>query len=331
MKTKMKGKDFITLMDYSKEEIETIFELALDFKKRISVGDNSIDLLKKKTLGMLFLEASTRTRISFETAMTQLGGHAQYYSPEQLQLKNKESWVDTAKVMDRYIDGVLIRWYGEKGSYGSGRDVLDTFAANADIPVVNAGDDKEHPCQILTDILTMKEKFGPTFAEKKVVLSWVYAPRVKNRGIAQCMAVAAATLGMNLTFAFPPGYEIDPAYMEWAISAAKKSGGKIEIKRDLNEAVTGAHVVYAKSFGSYTLTPEEDMVKRQNLKHWIISPEHFERADPHAVFMHALPIDRNLEARDEIIDGPHSIIYDEAENRLHIQKAILSLIMAGGM
>jgi ornithine carbamoyltransferase len=326
MKTKMRGKDFISLMDYSREEMESIFEVALDLKRKFAKGESSADLLPHKTLGMLFFQTSTRTRISFETAMTQLGGHAQYYSPEQLQLKVGESWEDTARVMNRYLDGLAIRTYGT-GKYGTGREIIDTFAANAEIPVINANDDKEHPCQVLTDILTMMEKFGPEFKQKKFVLSWAYSPRGKPRGIPQSMVIAAAKLGMNLTFAFPEGYDLDPVYMEQARQLAKASGAKIEIIRNLEEALKGAHVIYAKSFSSHTLSPESDAARRDSFKDWIIRPEHFTLVQPEAVFMHALPADRNVEVREEVLDGPYSIIYDQAENRLHVQKAILSLII----
>jgi ornithine carbamoyltransferase len=327
MKTKMKGKDFVTLMDYTEEELETIFEVALDLKRRAATGESQANLLPEKTLGMLFLQPSTRTRISFETAMTQLGGHAQYYSPEQLQLKNKEAWVDTASVMGRYLDGIILRTYGLEGPYGVGRQIIDTFAAHADVPVINACDDQEHPCQVMADILTVMEKFGPNYKKRKYVMCWVYAPRPKNLGIPQCTAIAAAKLGMNVTFAFPEGYEIDPVYMKNARQMAEESSATIDVVRNLAEAVQGADVIYAKSFGSHALSHEEDMSQRETLKDWIIKPEHFEKANKNAVFMHALPIDRNIEAREEVIDGPHSIIYDEAENRLHVQKAILSLVM----
>jgi ornithine carbamoyltransferase len=326
MKTNMRGKDFITLMHYSKEEMETIVETALDLKRQSARGECNSNILSGKSLGMLFLQPSTRTRISFESGMTQLGGHAQFYSPEHLQLKNKESWEDTAKVMSRYLDGLVLRTF-DTGEYGTGRDIINTFADNADIPVISAADDKEHPCQVLGDILTVREKFGTDFCNKKFVMTWVNANKIKNRGIPQCIVIAAAKLGMKLTFAFPEGYEIDPEYWEYGQMEARTSGATIEIVRNLEDALKDAHVIYAKSFGSHTLSKKDDADLRGSLKDWCIKPDHFRIADRNAIFMHCLPIERNVEATDDVVDGPHSIVYDQAENRLHIQKAIMSVVM----
>jgi len=321
----LKGRDFISLMDFSKEELETMLSVAFWLKEQTSVGVFP-ELLKGKTLGMLFAKPSTRTRVSFEAGMTQLGGHAQFYSPEHLQLAHKETMEDTARVLSRYIDGIVIRLYGLK-KYGDARKILLSMAENATIPIINALDDKEHPCQIMADIMTMREKFGD-LKGKKIVMSWAYSERIKSAGVPQTMLIAAGLLGFDLTLAYPPKYDVDPDYLEFAREAARKSGAKIEITHDIYEAAEGAHVIYAKSWGSFQMTPEEDSEYRKQFKEdWCISDKHFEKADPNAVFMHCLPADRGLEVTNELIDGPRSIVYDEAENRLHIQKAILSLIM----
>ncbi len=321
----LKGRDFISLMDFTKEELETMLEVAFWLKTQAAVGVFP-PLLKGKTLGMLFTKPSTRTRVSFEAAMTQLGGHAQFYDPEHLQLKNKETIEDTARVLSRYIDGIMIRMYGLE-KYGDARKVLRTFADNATIPVINALDDKEHPCQIMADIMTMLEKFK-NLKGKKIVMSWAYSERIKSAGVPQTMLIAAAILGFDITLAYPPKYDVDPEYLEFAEKMAKKSGSRIEITHDIYEACKGAHVIYCKSWGSFQMTKEEDAEYRKQFKEdWCISERHFKEADPNAVFMHCLPADRNLEVTDEVIDGPRSIVYDQAENRLHIQKAILSLIM----
>lgn len=322
----LKGRDFISLMDFTKEELETMLEVAFDLKRRAAVGEFP-DLLYKKTLGMLFAKPSTRTRVSFETAMTQLGGHAQYYTPETLQLAHKETMEDTARVLSRYIDGLVIRLYGLE-KYGDARRILRSMADNATIPIINALDDKEHPCQIMADIMTMREKFGNDLKGKKIVMSWAYSERIKSAGVPQTMLIAAAILGFDITLAYPPKYDVDPEYLEFAKKEAEKSGAKIEITHDIYEAAEGAHVIYAKSWGSFLMSKEEDKEYRKQFKEdWCISEKHFEKADPNAVFMHCLPADRGLEVTDEVIDGPRSIVYDEAENRLHIQKAILALIM----
>ena len=321
----LKGRDFISLMDFTKEELETMLEVAFWLKTQAAVGVFP-ELLKGKTLGMLFAKPSTRTRVSFEVGMTQLGGHAQFYDPEHLQLAHKETMEDTARVLSRYIDGIMIRLYGLE-KYGDARKILRSFADNATIPVINALDDKEHPCQIMADIMTMKEKFGD-IRDKKIVMSWAYSDRIKSAGVPQTMLIAAGIMGFNLTLAYPPKYDVDPEYPEFAKEAARKSGAHIEITHDIYEAAKDAHVIYAKSWGSFLMSKEEDAeYRKQFKKDWCISEEHFKEADPNAVFMHCLPADRNQEVTDEVIDGPRSIVYDEAENRLHIQKAIMALIM----
>jgi len=322
----LKGKDYISLMDYSKEELETLLEVSMDLKKKLMLGE-SHEYLKNKTLAMIFANPSTRTRTSFEAAMTQLGGHAQFHTPEVMQIAHHETWIDTAKVLDRYVDGIMIRMYGI-GKYGSARAILNVMAENANIPIFNALDDKEHPCQILADIMTMKEKLGPNWKEKKVVMSWAYSERVKSCGVPQTMAIAASLLGMNLTLAYPEKYDVDPKYMTFANKAAEKSGAKIEVVHDIYDASKDADVIYAKSWGSFLMSKEEDIEYRKKFKEdWKIARKHFDIANKKAIFMHCLPADRNLEVTDEIIDGPMSVVYDEAENRLHTEKAIMALAM----
>jgi ornithine carbamoyltransferase len=205
------------------------------------------------------------------------------------------------------------------------------MAEAADIPVFNALDDKEHPFQIMADIMTMIEKLGPNWREKKVVMSWAYSERVKSAGVPQTMAVAASLLGMNLTFAYPKKYDVDPEYMAFANKAAEQSGAKINVVNDVFEASKDADVIYAKSWGSFLMKPEEDQEYRKQFKNdWCISKKHFDLANKQAIFMHCQPADRNFEVTDEIIDGPMSVVYDEAENRLHTEKAILALSMRQG-
>ena len=322
----LKGKDFISLMDYSKEELETILEVAMDLKRKVAVGEPH-NYLKNKTLAMIFANPSTRTRTSFEAAMTQLGGHAQFHTPEVMQIAHHETWIDTARVMDRYTDGIMIRMYGLE-KYGQAREILRVMADNAEIPIFNALDDKEHPCQIMADIMTMMEKLGPDWKKKKIVMSWAYSERVKSAGVPQTMAIAASLLGMNLTLAYPEKYDVDPDYMAFAKKEAEKSGAKIEVVQDIYAASKGADIIYAKSWGSFLMNQEEDKEYRKQFKEdWKISKKHFDLGNKKATLMHCLPADRNLEVTDEIIDGPMSVVYDEAENRLHTEKAILALTM----
>jgi len=335
MKSNLKGRDFISIMDFNKEELETIFEIALHLKRQQAIGQTH-EVLPGKTLGMLFASPSTRTRISFETGITQLGGHGQYYSPEQLQLKNKESWRDTAEMISRFIDGFMIRLYNlktqmgaESYEYGDARKVLRGIAEYATIPVINALDDMEHPCQIMADILTMVEKFGTDYKKKKIVMGWAYDERAKSAGVPQTMAVAGGILGMNITLAYPDVkgcYDIDSDYFNFAVDAAKKSGGSINVEHDIWKASKDADVIYCKSWAR---APEAHEKNRDKFKEdWCISHKHFEKAANNAVYMHCLPAKRNQEVTDALIDDPKiSIVNDEAENRIHVQKAIMALTM----
>jgi ornithine carbamoyltransferase len=321
-------------MDFNREELETIFDVAFHLKRQWAIGEPH-PLLSGKTLGMLFASPSTRTRISFETGMTQLGGHAQYYSPDQLQLKNKESWKDTAEMISRFIDGFMIRLYNLKVQmgtdtyeYGDARSVIRAIAADATIPIINALDDKEHPCQIMGDIMTMIEKFGMDYRKKKIVMGWAYDERAKSAGVPQTMAAAAGILGMNLVLAFPDeeGYDIDPDYYNFAVEAAKKSGGSITVENDIWKACKDADVIYAKSWARKPEVHEKNREKYR--EDWCISHKHFEKAAQNAVYMHCLPAKRKQEVTDALIDDPKiSIVNDEAENRLHAQKAIMALTM----
>jgi len=322
----LRGRDFISLMDYSREELETILDVSLELKRKLALGEEH-ELLNNKTLAMVFANPSTRTRTSFEAAMTQLGGHAQFHTPEVMQIAHHETWIDTARVFDRYVEGIMIRMYGLE-KYGMARGILNVMANAAKIPIFNALDDKEHPFQILADIMTMIEKLGPNWREKKIVMSWAYSERVKSAGVPQTMAIAASLLGMNLTLAYPKKYDVDPDYMAFASKTSEESGAKIEITNDIYDASRGADVIYAKSWGSFLMDKEGDKAYRKPFRDdWCIAEKHFKLANKRAIFMHCLPADRNLEVKDEIIDGPMSVVYDEAENRLHTEKAVLALSM----
>ena len=322
--TSLENRDFIALMDFTTEELETILDTARDFKRKLARGEQH-RLLDGKSLAMIFTAPSTRTRISFETAMTQLGGHAQYLAPETMQLTHKEGWIDTARVLDRYVDGITMRMFNLE-RYGMARAILKTVAENATIPLINADDDMDHPCQVMADVLTLQEKHEH-LTEKKIVMSWAYSERLKTAAVPQSMTVAAGLLGLNLTLAYPEGYDIDPAYLDFAKKAADKTGGSIEVVRDINEAANRADVIYAKSWRSMTMTEQEDKVHRLKFKDWKVTEEVLSKGKRGAQYMHCAPIDRNQEVTDEVVDGPRSLVFDQAENRLHAQKAILTLIL----
>ena len=327
MRTDMRGKDFVTLMDYTGEEIQTILDVAFDLKRQNAMGAEH-ELLKNKTLGMIFAQPSTRTRVSFETGMTQLGGHAQYYSEDNMQRKNKETWEDTGLVLSRYLDALMVRLY-DLEKYGMARDIMNEIRKATTIPVINGLDDKEPPCQCMGDIMTLQEKLGTGWKKKKIVMSWAYSDRVKSPGVPQAMLFACSLLGADLTLAYPKGYELDDEYMAFANEAYKKTGGKLTITNDIYEAATDADVIYAKSWGStHGMDKAEDKeYRKQFAKDWCISDEHFKLAKPVSYYMHPLPAARGEEVTDAVIDGEHSIVYDQAETRLHAQKAVLALLM----
>lgn len=319
----LKGRDFIGLKDFSAEELLGLLDLAAAMK----AGRDRTPYLAHKGIGMLFAVPSTRTRISFQAAARQLGGQADAYAPADLQLANSETLVDTAEVMSRFLDAIVVRNYDLR-AYGKGRESLCVMADHAAVPVINALDDKEHPCQVMADLLTIAERFGPSYKERKLVLTWAYAKRQKSLGVTHSTLVAAALLGLNLTVAFPPGFEPDAEYLEFSRRAAQRSGARIELSHDLDAACSGADVIYAKSWKSVTCSSEEDLALRERAREaWCVSQRHFDLATPAAVFMDCMPLIRGDEATAEVVDGPRSIRYDQAENRLHTQKAILAALL----
>lgn len=319
----IKRRDFINLMDFSRAELEALLDRATSIKSR----KDKTKYLKDKYIGMLFSVASTRTRISFQVGAAQLGGHAEHYNAADLQLSNHESPRDTAAVMSRFLDAIIIRLY-DMNFYGQGRKMINTIAEHADIPVINALDDKDHPCQVMADLLTLREKYGDEYQKKTVVMAWGYSKRKKSLGVLHSMMTAGALLGMHLRFAHPKGYELDEEYLSFAKSAAKESGATIEFSNDLLEAAEGADVIYVKNWKSLNMSPEEEDSFKSEIKNdWCVTAEHYRRANAGAYYMDCMPFIRGEQVTAEVADGEHSIIYDQAENRLHMQKAIMASII----
>ncbi len=340
-----RGRDFITLLDYSREEVETLLEVALDLKRKFAVGEPH-KLLDTKTLFMIFYNQSLRTRNSFEAGMTQLGGHAHFLDPSKIyapalegdeKAYSTERVSDVARVLSRMGHGIAIRCYGEPVGwvYGRANEIVNNFAYWADIPVINMEDDKYHPCQALADLLTVKEKFG-TFRGVRFVMSWAYSPSVhKPLAVPQSAVIAATKMGMDTVLAHPKGMELDDEVIAKCRQYAEENGSGFDIVYDMDEAFEGADVVYPKAWtcrGSippWNPTPELD--KSQELfdknKHWICDDEKMRTAGPKAVYMHCLPCDRGFEVTNSVIDGPQSVVFDQAENRLHVQKAVMALTM----
>ncbi len=349
--TTFKGRDFLAETDFTKEEIETVLDVATELKRDRAMGRYHDQLLRSKTLFMIFYNQSLRTRNSFEAGMTQLGGHAHYLDPSKIYtpaLEGKEVAYstervsDVARVLDRMGDAIAIRCYGDpvEWEYGGAHNLLKEFARWADIPVLNMEDDVYHPFQGLADVLTVKEKFGG-FSGVNFTMSWAYSPSVhKPRAVPQSAILYASMLGMNVTLAHPKGMELDPQIVAQCEEYARVSNGKFRVTNDFEDGVRNAHVVYPKAWCPVVMfkqpVGEDDPKKSQAIfdqnKNWKCTKDTMELADKNAIYLHCLPADRGFEVTNEVIDktegsGWVSAIFDEAENRLHVQKAVMSLVM----
>ncbi len=310
MAVNMKGKSLVSINDLSHEEIWQIFELSASLKLKQITGEQH-HLLKGKTLGMIFSKPSTRTRVSFEVGIYQLGGIGMYFGPNDLQLKRSESIPDTAKVLSRYLSGIMIRTFDHQ-------DVVD-LAKYASIPVINGLTDLLHPCQVLTDLFTVYEK-------KKVLKGLKLAYVGDGNNMAHSLLHGCSKVGMNISIASPKDYQPQKLIVDNAIRNAKSSGSKIEILEDPFEAVKDADVIYTDVWAS--MGQESESEKRKKIfKNYQVNPNLVKNAKKDYLFMHCLPAHRGDEVVDEIADSPNSVIFDEAENRLHVQKAIMALVM----
>jgi N-acetylornithine carbamoyltransferase len=324
MHTKLKGRHFITEQDWSVDELETLFTLAADLKVAKKEG-RATPLLAGKTLYMIFFDASTRTRNSFETGMTQLGGHAIFLSPDKMQISHGENARDTAKVLSRYGEGIAIRHC----AYGEGNAYLREVAANAGVPVLNMQCDIYHPCQILADYLTIREKFGKTRG-RKLGVAWTSAPNyVRPLSVPQSLILMMPRFGLDVTLAYPPEFKLMPHIEEQARANAQAAGTKFEITHRFEDAFENADVVIPKSWGPLVTTQDKTagLALIEKYPTWRCDAKHMALGKKHILYMHPLPADRGREVTDEVIDGPHSVVYDEAENRLHVQKALMALTM----
>ena len=347
----LKGRDFLAETDFSKEEIEAVLNLAADLKRDWSKGILHDDILRAKTLFMIFYNQSLRTRNSFEAGMTQLGGHAHYLDPSKIYTPameghelaySTERVSDVARALDRMGHAIAIRCYGDPvdWEYGAAHAMLREFARWAEIPILNMEDDIYHPFQGLADILTVKERFDD-FSGVKFVMAWAYSPSVhKPRAVPQSAILYASMMGMEVTLAHPEGMELDPNIIDQCQSYADSAGGSFQVVHDFEGAVEGAHAVYPKSWCSTPifLSPVGDASeeKAQEIfdrhQDWICSKEVMALADKEAIYMHCLPADRRFEVTDEVIDktdgsGWTSAVFQQAENRLHVQKAAMASIM----
>ena len=325
MNTKLKGKHFISTQDWTVEEIETVIALAEELKLAKATG-RPTPWLAAKTLYMLFFDSSTRTRNSFETGITQLGGHGIFLSPDKMQISHGESGKDTAKVLSRYGDGIAIRHC----AFGKGNEYIRSIAAEADIPVISMQCDRYHPCQILADYLTIKEKFSNQTRGLKVGVAWTSAPNyIRPISVPQSLILMMPRFGMDVTFACPPEFRLMPEIEEQARANAAAAGAKFEISDRFEDAFEDADVVVPKSWGPlmHTTNHEEGLALIDKYPSWCCDAERMALGKDRLIYMHPLPADRGREVTDEVIDGPQSVVYDEAENRLHVQKALMALTM----
>lgn len=340
--TTLRGRDFITLMEFTRDEIEAILEVAHDLKRKF-IRKEPHKLLEGKTLFMLFYNVSLRTRNSFEAGMTQLGGHAHFLQPGAVytpalkgeeQAYTTERISDVARVLAEMGDAIAIRIYGKHTGwlYGKGNRIVREFAHWSRVPVINMEDDMYHPCQALADIMTMQEKLGE-LRGKKFVMSWAYSGSVeKPLAVPQSAIIGASFFGMEITLAHPKGLELDPNVLSFVEKNVKKFGGSFKVVHDMDKAFKDADVVYPKAWtaqptdGVHPMDPEKAKAIFEANRHWITTEEKMALTND-ALYMHCLPADRGQEVTDEVIDGPNSVIIEQAANRLHAQKGLMALIM----
>ncbi len=305
----LKGRDLITIADLSAAQVAGILERAAEVKAH---PGRFTEALRGRTLAMIFQKPSLRTRVTFETGMTQLGGHAIYISPSDAGLGTRESVADVARNLERWVDGIMARVFAHK--------LIEELAAHARVPVINALSDDYHPCQALGDFLTLREHFGRLAGLK---LAWVG----DGNNVCHSLMLAASRTGVNVSAATPAGYEPRRDIVEGAIEAGKATGASIEVVNDPVEAVRGADAVYTDVWAS--MGQESEAAERARVfRPFQVDERLMEAAGPRAKFMHCLPAHRGEEVTDGVADSAASIIFDQAENRLHVQKAILTLLMA---
>ncbi len=308
--TGLKGRDFLALVDYTPAEVRYLLELGIDLKRRHKAGE-LYQPLRGKTLGMIFEKNSTRTRVSFEVGMYQLGGHALFLSRNDLQLGRGETVWDTGQVMSRYLDGIMIRTFAHK-------NVVE-LARGATVPVINGLTDLSHPCQAMADYQTILEEKGTL---EGVKLAYVG----DGNNMVHSLMMGAAKLGIHIAVATPEGYEPDTEVLEMSQEIAEQTGAKIEVLRDPKEAVSEADFIYTDVWASMGMEEEQEL-RLKAFKDYEVNAELVQYAKSDYRFLHCLPAHRGEEVSQEVIDGGHSIVFDQAENRLHAQKAIMAATM----
>jgi ornithine carbamoyltransferase len=325
MQTHLRGKDLITLQEWTKEEIDTLLDVAFALKRERALGIPH-PLLRDKVLAMLFFFSSTRTRASFEAGMAQLGGHAQFIESRTTQIAHGDTAKEIGEILGRYNDGIAIR----QVDWGSGNRYMREVAEASRVPVLNMQCDIYHPHQALADLMTIIERFGDPRG-KTINVSWAYAASYqKPISVPQSLILLLPRFGMNVRLTHPPEFELMPEIVEQAKENASRARAGFEIVDDFGQGMRGADVVYAKSWGALLTTTDEAEGAKiiGQYEDWITDERRMAMATQDAIYMHPLPADRNVEVADAVIDGPQSAVYDQAENRLHGQKAVMALTMS---
>jgi ornithine carbamoyltransferase len=303
----MMKRDFISLNDFSSAELNDLLSLAGKLKADRALSSG---LLKGKSMALIFQKPSNRTRVSFETGIFQLGGNSIYLAPDDISLGKREPTADIARTLSRYVDGIVARVFEHQ-------DILD-LAKYATVPVINGLSDLSHPCQVMADMMTIQENFCSFRGLKLAYIG-------DGNNMTNSLMIAAAKLGINMSVATPRGYEPSPLYVKAAAAAAESTGSKIVLTRSAQEAVAGAHVVYTDTWVS--MGQEDETEKRlKDFEGYQVDESLVSLADRKFIFMHCLPAHRGQEVAAGVIDGPHSVVFDEAENRLHMQKAVMTFL-----
>jgi N-acetylornithine carbamoyltransferase len=325
MQTDLRGRDLITTQEWTKSEIETLLDVAWDLKRKRALGEPH-PILRDKVLALLFFFTSTRTRASFEAGMAQLGGHAMFIDSETTQIAHGDTAQEIGEILGRYSDGIAIR----QCDWGFGNQYIREVAQYSRVPVLNMQDDVYHPFQILADLMTIMEEFGRDLRGKTINVSWAYAASYqKPMSVPQDLVLMMTRWGMNVRLSHPPEYKLMPEIMDQAYENARGSGGSLEVIGDFDAGFKRADIVYPKSWGAMLTTTDKDESSRIGKKYsdWICDERRMGLAARDSIYMHCLPADRNIEVTDPVIMGSQSRVYDEAENRLHVQKAAMALTM----
>lgn len=337
--TKLTGKHYIETQDLGFDQLQLLLDTATELKEKFHRGEPTLRL-PHQTAFLLFFDKSTRTRNAFEAGMTQLGGHAHFLDADVTQISHGETPQDTGKILASMGHGICIR---HDLILNEGNKYMREMASAVDVPIINMQCDVDHPTQTLADLMTIREQFGDNLAGKKIAISWAYAPSyAKPLSVPQGLITLMTRFGMHVSLAHPPSYNLVQRTIAAAQANAAESGGSFEIVEEMDAAFEDADVVYPKSWGVYDLMlARQDLTSKQEIddnqraclamngkyQDWICDQRRMQLAKPEAVYMHCLPADRGSEVTDAVIDGPQSIVFREAENRLHTAKAIMACTM----